>query len=381
MAERDQLLQTVEAIHDAGLEPKHWPDALAAIMRSVGGIAATLEVFDRRTATLTEFHAFDIPSRNEIAYSDYYFARNPRVPLLINGTPGGIITDYMVLDEKGMGGNEFYADFLGQTGFRYFVGGTMSVSDRESVLFSVQRATGQGHVDSPEVTRMRQLLPHVRQAFEVTRRLRQAGEREESLTAAFDRLADGIALVGRDGRILHANEAFESIARQDDGIAIGRQRLLEFSCQAARRKFDKAIAAACRVRHGEIRPTHSMEFPIHRSSKSPPYVVSVAPVFGRGHKAMRDQHAQAIVFVRDPLRQNRSGIKLLRAVFGLTEAEAHVAQALQAAVPLADYASAQGVSINTVYTHLRQIKQKTGCSRQGELIRRLNDILMPLRGD
>lgn len=381
MAESNQLLQTVEAIHDAGLEPKRWPDALAAIMRSVGGVAATLEVFDRRTTTLTEFHAFDIPPKNELAYSDYYFARNPRVPFLINGRPGGIITDYMVLDEKGMGGNDFYADFLGQTGFRYFVGGTMSVSDRESVLFSVQRATGQGHVDSPEVTRMRQLLPHVRQAFEVTRRLRQSGEREESLTAAFDRLADGIALVGRDGTVLHANEAFRSIVRQGDGIAIGRQRLLEFSCQAARRTFDEAFASACRVRHGDIRLTHSMEFSVYRSSKKPPYVVSVSPVFGSSHRAMRDQHAQAIIFVRDPLRQDRSSIELLRAIFGFTKAEAHVAQALQAAVPLADYASAQGISINTVYTHLRQIKQKTGCSRQGELIRRLNDILMPLRDD
>jgi DNA-binding CsgD family transcriptional regulator len=36
---------------------------------------------------------------------------------------------------------------------------------------------------------------------------------------------------------------------------------------------------------------------------------------------------------------------------------------------------------NTAYTHLRRIKEKTGCNHMGELIRWLNDLHLPLRRD
>ena len=121
------------------------------------------------------------------------------------------------------------------------------------------------------------------------------------------------------------------------------------------------------------------EFSVPRTSKAPGYIVSVSPAFGRARKSSKGSRADAILFVRDPLRQKGSGIGILRDTFGLTEAEAHVAQALQAAVPLGDYARAQGISINTVYSHLRSIKDKTNCRRQGELVRMLNAIVMPLQ--
>jgi len=88
-----------------------------------------------------------LPPANELAYLDHYAGLNPRIPALINGKPGTLVTDYTVLDESGMSRNEFYEEFLAPVGYRYFVGGILSVADRESALFSVQRATRQGHVE------------------------------------------------------------------------------------------------------------------------------------------------------------------------------------------------------------------------------------------
>ena len=92
--------------------------------------------------------------------------------------------------------------------------------------------------------------------------------------------------------------------------------------------------------------------------------------------------AVAAVFVRDPLgRAAPATTGVFRAIFGLTEAEARLAQALQAGTSLADYAGSQGLSVNTVYTHLRRLREKTGSSRITELIRKLNDIEVPPRAD
>jgi DNA-binding CsgD family transcriptional regulator len=46
---------------------------------------------------------------------------------------------------------------------------------------------------------------------------------------------------------------------------------------------------------------------------------------------------------------------------------------------LPDYAQEAGVSLNTIYTHLRRIKDKTGCQRMAKLNKLLRDLQVPLR--
>ena len=56
-----------------------------------------------------------------------------------------------------------------------------------------------------------------------------------------------------------------------------------------------------------------------------------------------------------------------------------LAQALQAGISLPDYARTRRLSLNTVYTHLRRVREKTNCARLPKLIHKLNDWRAPLR--
>jgi DNA-binding CsgD family transcriptional regulator len=58
----------------------------------------------------------------------------------------------------------------------------------------------------------------------------------------------------------------------------------------------------------------------------------------------------AIVFIRNPPDHGMDDVRLLREVFGFTNAEASVALALRQGISLGEYARTQGVSQNTVYT-------------------------------
>ena len=378
-ATQDHLLATVEAIYAAGLDAELWPRALCAINNFCGGIAATLERFDRRPQRLIEFHSFGLPPANELSYFDHYSALNPRIPALINGKSGDLVTDYTVLDERGMKGHPFYADFLAPAGYRYFIGGILTVTDLESSLFSVQRATRQGHVDRMDMAHMRRLLPHVQGAFDTTRRLRGVDAARHSLERALAWLADGVIVVRADGRVLYANQAFDSMAQGGDGVRL-RKGEVEFAAAEARSRFAAALAAVGRLRNSD--PRHAgCDFPVMRPSGAPPYLVSVRPIPVSRRDAHTVSRADAIVFFRDPMSRHAAATHMLREVFGLTEAEASVAQALTAGVPLADYARAHAISLNTVYTHLKRVKAKTGSHRMAELIRRLNDLQGPLRAD
>jgi DNA-binding CsgD family transcriptional regulator len=89
----------------------------------------------------------------------------------------------------------------------------------------------------------------------------------------------------------------------------------------------------------------------------------------------------ALVLVNDPLDANRVALNVLRDAFGLTGAEAALAQALQNGIAVSDYARSRAISLNTAYTHLRRIKEKTGSHRTAELIRKLNDLRAPPLGN
>ena len=103
------------------------------------------------------------------------------------------------------------------------------------------------------------------------------------------------------------------------------------------------------------------------------------PLLSRAPAIRANAEAAAIVFIHDPIGEAGDAVDALRAVFGLTAAEAGLAKALQSGVAPSEYANLQSLSLNTVYTHLRRIKEKTGCRRLSELIAKLKEIQVRVR--
>ncbi|HLH87892.1 MAG TPA: hypothetical protein VKX28_05490 [Xanthobacteraceae bacterium] len=376
MPRGDDLIATIEAIHAAGLDPNCWPAALARAAHLGGGVAATLELFDRTTLRHRGMYSWGIPRRDEIAYLEHFAALNPRLPGVAKQPLGGLAWDRLLLSEETMRQHPFYAEFLPSIGLRCFVGAVVASSEEEFAGFCIHHAPKQGHVDRAEIALMKRLAPHLRQAFDVARRLETAGELRQSLERALDWLADGVLLMRHDGAVLYANEAMQAIARRGDGLQLRNNRLA-FAASEPHDRLNLALSAIARLRTGDIGHPPAADFSVPRSSQAPPYLVSVRPLLGpRGRE---HAGAVAIVFVRDTASRHAAAISILRSVLGLTEAEAHLAQALQGGMTLGAYAKAHAISLNTVYTHLRSMREKTGCRRLPELISRLNDLRVPLR--
>lgn len=376
--DQPDLIGTIEAIHAAGIDSTLWPGALAAMTRCVGGIGATIERYDRRISTIKEFLSFGIPPANELAYLADYAVNNARVPAILRSRPGEPVWDYLVLDENAMRRDPFYADFLAPVGFRYFIGARLADFEDERTLVSVQRASRQGHAEPINIKTFRRLLPHVRQAVDVARRLEVVGDARRSLEHAMDWLADAVLLLRDDGTVLYANEAFQILLRKNDGIRVRKGRI-EWSAPEAQLKFAAALQSVTRGLRDAKPQFTDTDFAAAKPSGDPPYLVSVRPVLGKRQGSTMETAADAIVFVRDPTVGHDTTTRILREVFGFTAAEANLAQALQSGVSMNDYALSRAVRMTTVYTHLRRIKEKTGCHRMPELIRKLNEAYVPLR--
>jgi DNA-binding CsgD family transcriptional regulator len=227
---------------------------------------------------------------------------------------------------------------------------------------------------------MQRLMPHLRQAHDVATRLKVADRTARSLADALDWLIDGAMMVRADGKVLYANDAVREIARRGDGILINGG-FVEFTAAATQTRFNAALGAIVRLRNGDTNFAAATDFPMPRPSGGPPYLISLRPLSRTARTSEMALSPEAIVFIHDPLRRQRAALNILREVFGFTEAEAALALALQAGTTAADYARERALSLNTAYTHLRRIREKTGCNRLANLIRKLNDLQVSLRID
>lgn len=376
MSRSDSLLDTIEAIHTAGLDETRWPQVLAAIARHFNALGATLEDFDKQPFGLRYFRTGGLPPRAETAYLDHYQHKdnNPRAAYAFRNLSQKVLVDYHLIDETGMDRDAYYTKYLKSLDLRYFMSGQILDARDNQAIVSIQRTRRQGHVEKADIERLRILIPHVRQAYDVATRLRTVHRAAHTLEQALGWLSDGVALLKRDGHVAYANAAFEAIAQRSDGVRVVRGQI-EFADAGSRARFATALGG---LTGGSVQAAGPSDFFAPRAHDAPPYVVSLRPVAASRRDA---GDAVAILFVRDPLGPVAGALQLLRDVFGLTEAEASLAVALHSGDSVSGYAHERGLSLNTVYTHLRRTKEKTGCNRLPQLIQKLNDLRMPARND
>jgi DNA-binding CsgD family transcriptional regulator/PAS domain-containing protein len=368
MAMESSLLGTIEAVHRAGLDKELWPDALGAIARLVGGECATLERIAIPDLRHSEFRGHNVPPASEISYLSDYAPLSPRIPYTIGRRRGELVYDHLFIAEDAIDRDPFYMEFLARLNLRYFVVAILERNSQEIATVSVQRSKKQGHVGREELRILSRLLPHLRLAHDVAARLRHADGRNLELASALDLLGQGVLFIDAAGAVRHINDAAQRILSRSDGLAIHHGQL-QFREASAQADFALALRACSPLQEGP--PSGWPPDIAVRRETAPAYVLSVRPLacgFARGTAA------SAIVFIHDPSLHATSQAETLSQAYKLTPAEAELAEAIQAGTAPSDYARGRSISLNTVYTHLRRLKDKTGSKRITELARKLNEL-------
>jgi DNA-binding CsgD family transcriptional regulator len=200
-------------------------------------------------------------------------------------------------------------------------------------------------------------------------------DRESLLGNALDLLTDGIALLGRDGRIVYLNETLRMLAGRGSDFRIDRNTI-EFSTADLRGRLANAVDCVRAPAASHLRT----DFAVPRESGLPPYTVSVRPL-PRASTGGSHPDAIAMLLIHDPLQRNSATTGMLRDLYGLTNAEANLVEALSGGMTAVAYARSRRVSVTTVYTHLRRTREKTGWKSVAELTRRFHELNVTLRAD
>jgi DNA-binding CsgD family transcriptional regulator len=227
----------------------------------------------------------------------------------------------------------------------------------EVVSFTFERRIEGGRHSPKAVAALGGLRPHLARAGLISARL--GLERARASVSALEAIGLPAAVLAGSGQVLAANALLEALSPVFRPAAFGGISIADTAADAL---YRQAIAD---TRSGNQAGVGSI--PIPRLADHAPFVVHVMPVRGAVHDifsgaqiliAVTTVHLQGAVFPPS----------VLHGLFDLTPAEARIAAALAAGSPLADAASAGGVTVKTARTYLERIFSKTGTRRQGELV-------------
>ncbi len=238
----------------------------------------------------------------------------------------------------------------------------------------MQRSAKQGHPDRSDIELMRLLLPHFRSALQLGLRWSEVEAQTTATHDALNCLSDGVILLRRDGTISFASETAQQMARANDGFSI-RGNGVQVESTASRLAFQQALEDLRSSSEWIPSERSVRDIPVYRPSGRPALIFTLKPVrLQQDDTAFKDQPA-FILFLHDPVCVVRRDWALVGELFGLTAAELDLTQALYAGVSLPAYARVCGLSMNTVYTHYRHLKDKMNCDGQLTLIKKLTDLI------
>lgn len=183
----------------------------------------------------------------------------------------------------------------------------------------------------------------------------------EAALATLERLNRGVLLLGGDGAIVFANRAAEAMVARDDALLVRRNRL-QFKDADANAALQGFMANSDHALNGG-----SLVLRLDGPGLRHPYRVLVSLLV---HRGKRDGGGLGYcVFIHEPHGGQRPvPVPLLRQLYGLTPAEARLANELFGGRSLAKSALAIGISINTARSVLKRVFTKCGVGSQPELL-------------
>ena len=185
---------------------------------------------------------------------------------------------------------------------------------------------------------------------------------------AFNSVPIGMIIAEANARILHLNRVAEELVQQGRGLVIHNHTLSAKTKSDSDRLRQTISEVVTKARHG--RGARAQALSLYRSFSAYPLSIMVKPMWCMDSgDPNRRIGPLANLIVADPDRQMEAPADLLGRVFDLTPAESVVLERLVNGLTLQEIADASGTSRNTVRNQLHVVFDKTGTSRQAELIK------------
>lgn len=350
----------IDRIYEAPFAPEMWPGVLndlAAMTESKGGLLlSTRERALNWTASDSVYGAFDEYLQGG------WFRRCGRRVCLLEKAHSQFLTELDYWSEDELRNNDIYREFFYPRDLGWSAGTGLVMPTGDHIVLSVERNLERGPIEERYLDMLNTLRPHLARAAMLAARM--GLQTAATARDAFSKLMIPVVLLDLNGTGVECSEEAETLA----GVIVwGANGRIVLKDGDANDLFQKALASL-------DKGSAVQSFAIKNDDGRPTHVAHIVPVSGSAHDIFAKGYA---LLVFNPIDgKARAPLDLLRSLFDLTAAEAHVARELGAGTPVETIAADGGVSINTVRTQIRKIMEKTGCKRMPEVAALISNLTL-----
>jgi DNA-binding CsgD family transcriptional regulator/PAS domain-containing protein len=284
--------------------------------------------------------------------------------------PGSVAPAQAFVSDSELLRTEFCNDFMLKFGMFNQCFALFGKNGRALANLSLIRGRRDGAYREQDMRLLRFLAPHMQREMQLNERFAQLQSESEARQAALNRIGMGVIFLDATGRVMGSNEAAARMLERRQGIRLSKG-LLQAEFPEEERKLQRAIWQTCQTGAGRADgPGASLL--ISRRSPARPLQVVVGPACSR--IAGLPSCPCAVIFVSDLSAPIRPQLDLLKALYGLTPAEARIALLLLDGKSNEQITVLLRITRNTLKTQTRSIFDKTGVRRQSQLIRLLMSL-------
>jgi DNA-binding CsgD family transcriptional regulator/PAS domain-containing protein len=376
MIEQGRLSDHIGDIYDAALDPRLWPSTIEAscqLLKSCACGIAAVDVMDPSANISAQFGI-------DQAYLELLGngSRHPLIRNLMRSSIGEVGSAVSKMTEEGFRNSVLYQRWNEPKGYVVdLFNVTLERTATAVIHLGFVRHETVGIADAETLRDLSLLFPHYRRAVLIGKTIEQTRVEATSLSDALDGLAASVFLLDAANRIVYLNRAAESML--DEGLVARKSGdaivICDKTADSTLRKTGAAIVA------GELLNQESIAIAV-RGLDGQPYIAHVLPLTsGVRQKAGRSYQAISALFLRSARFARPAALDAMAQLYSLTPAEVKTLVGVVELGSIPAAAKTHDVSRETIKTHLKRIFEKTGTSRQADLVKLLAGIISPLASD
>lgn len=373
-AEDLTLLDLVDRLYHAAINPDKWRDFLGAASRRFGSRGANLLHINHQNPALSVsmlvgYDHVSVEARQTALDKQVELeGEDPRILFSLSHPHQAFrCTDVMRVED--FHETRVYQEILQPYGIEYSL--MVGYSDVPEIFtgLAFHRGPNQQPFSPGDCDVLTALVPHLRRAAAIQNHIFALDEQMRTTYQALETLPTAMLIVAEDGRIDFMNRAACTLFDLADGFNIQDNRIT-----ACRRSDDLAIHSAIRqsAAGGSLEPLQ-----LERPSGRPAFqclVTRIAPPTSSALPGL--VQPRVAVYLNNPDDPFEISAHVLQRLFGLTATEGRVLERIVAGRGVNETAADLGIAVSTARSHLSALFAKIGAHTQAALVQKA--LLSPL---
>lgn len=361
-------LDLINDIYKGIVDPKSWDLIIRRLILETGAIKGMISL---RSPESTDMMPSEVPilapkivniePKYIGSYLDHYYEIDPWTKFEATMEYTSVIQFSELLPRRELVRSVFYREYLFPQKIEDGYAVTLVQGENKKVILNLLIDSSPSMPPAQIKTFLSTLAPHLQRAFSTAVEFSRLKYKNNVLSTLLDNRREGLILLKANLEIVYLNNQAKNIIDANKVIS-SQGYIFSLKDRKAQDKLSQIIQSM--VKEEGHRKCYMA---VSREGGKPPLQLNITP-FTHTLDTANYLHASLILFISDPVKYNPLNVDVLVDLYSLTSTEVRLVKSLIGGTSLSEYASTQGVSINTARWHLSNIFNKVEVNSQQELI-------------